>query len=202
MTATDSGGRAISETFTVTFDDVAENLQLDDGGVVFTDTGVSETSITGGSGDDTIVAHEDGGEIDGGEGNDTLVSGAGDDELDGGSGNDTASFSGNRDDYDVVENPDGSFTITDTRPGSPDGTDTVRNVENFRFLDGDILAGDLVVQDINNLTDTDSASNTIAENASAGTTVGITAHAEDVNVSDTVTYSVDDDRLKSRTTAQ
>jgi len=196
VTATDSGGRAISETFTVTFDDVAENLQLDDGGVVFTDTGVSETSITGGSGDDTIVAHEDGGEIDGGEGNDTLVSGAGDDELDGGSGNDTASFSGNRDDYDVVENPDSSFTVTDTRPGSPDGTDTVRNAENFRFLDGDILAGDLVVQDINNLTDTDSASNTIVENASAGTTVGITAHAEDVNVSDTVTYLVDDDRFE------
>ncbi|WP_421982980.1 cadherin domain-containing protein [Roseibium sp.] len=196
VTATDPGGASIEKTFTVGFDDVAENLILNDGGVVFTDTGVAETSITGGSGNDTITAHEDGGVIDGADGNDTLTGGAGDDQLDGGAGADTAVFSGSRDDYDITENPDGSFTVTDMRDGAPDGTDTVRNVENFRFSDGDVLAGDLIAQDITAITDSDDAENTLSEDAAAGSLVGVTAHAEDPNVSDTVSYSVDDGRFE------
>ncbi|WP_434051945.1 MAG: cadherin domain-containing protein [Roseibium sp.] len=195
VTATDSGGAEVSETFAVDFDDLAEDLVLSDGGVVFADAGVSETSITGGSGDDTITAHEDGGIIDGDEGDDTLIGNAGDDDLDGGTGLDTAVFSGELDDYDVVRNPDGSFTFTDTRDGAPDGTDTVRNVETFRFSDGDVLAGDLVAQDITDIADEDDTDNVISESASAGSTVGITAVADDPNVSDTVSYSVDDDRF-------
>ncbi|WP_420336897.1 DUF642 domain-containing protein [Roseibium sp.] len=195
VTATDSGGLSITREFTVSFDDVAEDLVLSDGGVVFTDEGVSETSILGGTGDDTITAHEDGGVIDGGAGNDTLIGDAGDDDLDGGTGLDTVVFTGERDDYDVTENPDGSFTITDTRDGAPDGTDTVRNFETFRFADGDVLAGDLIAQDITGVADTNATENTIAEDAAAGSVVGITAFAEDANVSDTVSYSVDDDRF-------
>ncbi|MBG6143774.1 mannose-6-phosphate isomerase-like protein (cupin superfamily) [Labrenzia sp. EL_142] len=195
VTATDAGGLSVTETFTVTFDDVAEDLRLNDDGVTFVDTGVSETTISGGSGDDTITAHEDGGNIKGGDGDDTLVSGVGNDVLDGESGNDTASFSGNREDYDVVENPDGSFTVTDTRDGSPDGVDTVRNVENFHFSDGDIPASDLVARDIGAVADTNDASNSVAENAGTGAAVGITVKATDENESDTVTYSVDDSRF-------
>ena len=45
------------------------------------------------------------------------------------------------------------------------------------------------------VTDTDAASNTIAENAAAGTVAGITALATDADVTDTVGYSVDDARF-------
>ncbi len=31
---------------------------------------------------------------------------------------------------------DGSITITDNRPGSPDGTDTIKNVERLQFANG------------------------------------------------------------------
>lgn len=195
VTATDTGGNTISKTFTVEFDDTAEDLVLSDAGVVFTDEGVAETSITGGTGDDTITAHGDGGVLDGSAGDDTLAGRAGDDDLDGGSGLDTAVFSGARGDYEITENPDGSFTVADTRDGAPDGTDTVREVETFRFSDGDVLAGDLIAQDITGITDLDDTENAIAEDAAAGSIVGITALAEDHNVSDTVSYSVDDDRF-------
>jgi hypothetical protein len=127
-------------------------------------------------------------------GDDTLTGGAGDDTIDGGLGTDTATYSGNFADYTITEN-EGTFTVTDNRAGSPDGTDTVVNVENFRFADGDILAGDLIAKDISAVSDTDSGANTVAEDAAAGTEVGVTAFAEDENTSDTVSYTVDDDRF-------
>jgi len=43
------------------------------------------------------------------------------------------------------------------------------------------------------VSDTNVAANTIAENAANGTAVGITAFADDIDVGDTVTYSLDDD---------
>ncbi|MFO1144216.1 MAG: hypothetical protein U1E59_17925 [Amaricoccus sp.] len=43
--------------------------------------------------------------------------------------------------------------------------------------------------------DTDSAANTVAENAAAGTVVGITAHATDPNAADAVSYTVSDGRF-------
>lgn len=103
--------------------------------------GAGNDEMHGGTGNDVA----DGGEgidfIDGDSGVDTLIGGAGDDVLDGGTEADTAVYTGNLGDYLIVENPDGSFTITDTRGGSPDGIDTVRNVEFFQFSDGIIPAG-------------------------------------------------------------
>ncbi|WP_284379868.1 cadherin-like domain-containing protein, partial [Litoribrevibacter albus] len=49
--------------------------------------------------------------------------------------------------------------------------------------------------DVSAVTDTDSATNTIAENAAAGTQVGITASAADNDATDTVSYTVNDDRF-------
>ena len=46
--------------------------------------------------------------------------------IDGGDGNDFAVFSGRRSDYTIVENDDGSFTITDLRTADSDGVDTVQ----------------------------------------------------------------------------
>ncbi|MEM9629334.1 MAG: cadherin domain-containing protein, partial [Pseudomonadota bacterium] len=78
---TDASGASYDETFTIAVGDVAENITLADGGVTFTDAGVTETSVTGGSGDDVIT---------GGAGADSLDGGSsGWDTLDGGGAGDT-----------------------------------------------------------------------------------------------------------------
>ncbi|MEW4459349.1 cadherin domain-containing protein [Roseibium algicola] len=157
--------------------------------------GAGNDSLSGENDDDTLLGGSGSDKLYGGAGNDTLEGGAGNDYIDGGSGTDTAIYSGNRSDYTVTENANGTYTVVDNRSGSPDGTDTVVGVENFRFADGDILAGDLVAKDISAVSDTDGTSNSIAENAGAGSTVGVTAFADDANTSDSVTYTVDDDRF-------
>jgi len=157
--------------------------------------GAGNDRLAGENDDDTLQGDAGADALFGGSGNDTLEGGSGNDYLDGGSGTDTGVYSGDRSDYSITENENGSYTVADLRDGSPDGTDTVYNVENFRFADGDVLAGDLVAQDVSAVTDSDGTTNTIAEDASAGTSVGITAFANDENVSDSVTYSVDDSRF-------
>jgi Ca2+-binding RTX toxin-like protein len=74
-------------------------------------------------------------QIGGNDGNDNLRGNAGDDSLDGGAGSDTAFYSGSRTNYSVAVN-EGVLTITDLRATTPDGTDTVQNVESFQFADG------------------------------------------------------------------
>ena len=86
----------------------------------------------GGSGNDTIT---------GNVADNHLTGGAGNDVMDGGSGTDTAVYTGNLADYSQVHNVDGSWTITDLRSGSPDGTDTLRNVEQLQFNDGVVAIG-------------------------------------------------------------
>ncbi len=67
---------------------------------------------------------------------DLLVGGAGNDRIWGGkSGTDTAVWSGKFDDYAIVNNGNGSYTIIDKRSGTNDGTDVVRSVENWKFAD-------------------------------------------------------------------
>ncbi|MBX3578905.1 MAG: calcium-binding protein [Rhizobiaceae bacterium] len=65
--------------------------------------------------------------------NDTVRGNGGNDRLDGKGGVDTAVYSGSRASYSVVKNGNGSFTVTDLRTGSPDGTDTLFNFEYARF---------------------------------------------------------------------
>ena len=77
----------------------------------------SDDFVLTGAGDDRITIAAD-------DSNDALY-------VDSGSGNDTVVFSGNRADYTVVENEDGSLSVT-----TPGGDVTVlENVENFRFDD-------------------------------------------------------------------
>ncbi|MEQ1541787.1 MAG: cadherin domain-containing protein, partial [Novosphingobium sp.] len=100
-------------------------------------------TLTGGSGDDTIIAYSGADELAGGGGNDRIV---GDDYrstsgiLFSGS---VANYSGNHTDYSVsgVAYEFGTqrlveATLSDLRSGSPDGTDSLRHIELFRFADG------------------------------------------------------------------
>ena len=96
--------------------------------------GSDDDNLYGGAGDDDLSGHGD---------EDLLEGGAGDDTIDGGTGNDIAVFSGNWSDYTITESG-GTYTVVDNRPGSPDGTDTVTNVETFRFADGDVAEANLI----------------------------------------------------------
>ena len=92
--------------------------------------------LDGGSGKDLLL---------GGEGNDTIAGGSGSDTLDGGAGTDRANYNGKRSDYSVIAE-NGGFRLTDLRAGSPDGQDSVRNVETFGFTDGAVSTADLLIK--------------------------------------------------------
>lgn len=89
----------------------------------------------GGDGADTLM---------GNVGNNRLTGNDGDDDLDGGDGSDTTVFSGARRDYRVTLLGNGDFEITDSRAGSPDGTDTTRHIEFFAFSDATFAAANVL----------------------------------------------------------
>src|SRR6185312_239894 len=86
----------------------------------------------GGSGNDTITGNTANNKITGGAGNDT---------VDGLGGTDTAVYSGSSTNYQVTQNAGGSWTVVDLRSGSPDGTDTLRNIEYLQFNDQTVAVG-------------------------------------------------------------
>nr|WP_245454889.1 cadherin domain-containing protein [Mesorhizobium sp. M3A.F.Ca.ET.080.04.2.1] len=127
--------------------------------------------------------------LSGGGGDDRLKGGGLNDVLDGGAGSDTAIYEGNRSDYLVSQNPDGSLTIEDLRDGSPEGTDIVSNVELFSFSDGNRTLTELFVNSAPAITSNgggDDASISLAENTAVVTTVTAT----DLDAGDTLTYSI------------
>ena len=141
----------------------------------------------GGTGNDSIYGGDGTDFLSGDAGDDLLQGGAGNDTIDGKADIDTASFSGNRADYSVILNTDGSFTITDIRPLSPDGTDIVRNVEFFQFADG--IFGSNVLNHPPTITSDgggDIAALTINENTIAVTTVTAT----DQDAGQTLSYAI------------
>ena len=79
--------------------------------------------------------------ITGNEGNNVIDGGAGNNSFDGAGGTDTAVYSGNLADYSQVQNGDGSWTVTDLRSGSPDGTDTLKSIEYLQFADQTVAIG-------------------------------------------------------------
>jgi Ca2+-binding RTX toxin-like protein len=106
--------------------------------------GAGDDRLYGGGGNDELYGQGDNDFLDGGDGkdfisgdagNDTIIAGAGDDAIDGGADIDTVVFGGNRADYLLRTNSDGSVTLTDQRAGAPDGADTLKNVEFFQFAD-------------------------------------------------------------------
>lgn len=104
--------------------------------------------INGGKGNDMIAGGAGNDDLKGGDGNDNLYGGAGNDKIDGGKGDDTAYYSGNRSDYTFSFKKNGDGTITDNRANSPDGTDSLKNVEHLHFADGtyDVDTGNFYYQ--------------------------------------------------------
>nr|WP_315383955.1 calcium-binding protein [uncultured Sphingomonas sp.] len=128
-------------------DDILYGDDLNNSGNDKLSGGAGNDQLYGRAGNDEL--HGDAGDdlIDGGAGRDylggdagadTILAGAGDDTIDGGDDSDTVVFTGNRTDYRFTVNADGSLTLGDLRSGSPDGTDTIRNVEYFAFADGTV----------------------------------------------------------------
>ncbi|MGY3034660.1 serralysin [Bradyrhizobium sp. USDA 4354] len=102
-------------------------------------------NANGGSGNDTIIGNAIANTLNGAGGNDTITGGAGNDTVNGGSGTDTAMYSGSRANYTVSYNATTqTFTLTDLRSGSPDGTDTVTGVEYFQFGGSTVASSSLV----------------------------------------------------------
>ena len=96
--------------------------------------GIAEGAVIdkaiGGGGNDNIT---------GSSLNNTLTGKGGSDTINGNGGSDTAVYSGSKSQYQITQNGDGSIRLVDLRSGSPDGTDTVSNVEFFQFADGTVF---------------------------------------------------------------
>lgn len=92
----------------------------------------ADDTLDGGNGDDSVYGGSGNDMLTGGSGNDLLAGEAGNDVIDGGDGVDTVYTETTFAKVTVVANRDGSFMIN----GERTGTDTVRNVEFFRFTDG------------------------------------------------------------------
>ena len=99
--------------------------------------------IAGKTGNDLLIGGEGNDTILGGDGADVLLGGAGNDYIDGGEGIDLLRLSGTLQDYRIVEIDGTTYTITGL-----ENTDTVVNVEQVAFDDGNIVAiGDLLMQE-------------------------------------------------------
>ena len=94
--------------------------------------------VTGNSLANVIVGNSAANTLNGGGGNDTLIGGGGNDTLIGGGGTDTAVYSGNESQYTVTVSGT-SLIVTDMRGGSPDGTDTLSEVQQVKFADDTVL---------------------------------------------------------------
>jgi len=102
-------------------------------GITENGTADNET-INGSKGNDVLSGLGGDDEIKGGDGWDKLKGGAGDDTLDGGEKDDTAIYSGKKDDY-LINEDNSIFIIQDLRDDSPDGTDSLKNIEFIKFSD-------------------------------------------------------------------
>ena len=156
-----------------------------DGVTLTSSAGLATITLTGTAGDNILIGSETAKNvINAGGGDDTATGGALDDVFTGGAdndllngkgGSDTAVYSGNRGDYDIVQNADGSLAVTDIRANAPDGTDTVSNFELFKFANGTFTLDEILPPPV--ITSNgggDSATISIVENTAAVTAVTAT----------------------------
>ncbi|HRK31510.1 MAG TPA: cadherin domain-containing protein [Tepidisphaeraceae bacterium] len=146
-------------------------------GIEAIETSPAPATLSGTTGNDTLS---------GNSGDDEFVAGPGDDFLHGGDGFDTATFTGRWRDYAISAIDADTFLFSDERVGSPDGNDTVRQVESFTFDDGNLLADQLL--NVPPALALDSGGS-VPELAANGTAVAIFA-ATDNNALDELTFTL------------
>jgi Ca2+-binding RTX toxin-like protein len=95
---------------------------------------VTIENLIGGAGGDILSGNDAGNDITGAGGDDILTGGGGDDTLRGGEGADTARFWLVRSAYTLVDNADGSWSVTAASGG--EGRDVLWGVEWLEFADG------------------------------------------------------------------
>ena len=136
---------------------------------------------------DVLLAGDD--TITGSIFSDTLYGYGGADTITGGADDyDTAHYTGDMADYSVVDNLDGTFSVTDLRDYSPDGADTLSDVEYLQFEDERVFLGSGPNErpEITSDGGYECASVDVAENDIVVTTVTAT----DPDAGDTLTYSI------------
>jgi hypothetical protein len=101
---------------------------------------VGNDSVTGGALNDVIRTGLGSDVLKGGGGNDSLDGGI---EYDRGPVADSAIYTGKFSDYSFVRLTDGRVVVKDMRAGSPDGTDTTKNIELYQFADGERTNADV-----------------------------------------------------------
>ena len=145
-------------------------------------SGNGNDTVDGASGDDVIITGYGSDTIDGGDGydwihagadDDVINSGAGFDYVNGGTGYDIAIFSGNSNDYSIVEVDTNEFEVTHISSGE---VDSVINVELFRFNDKD-------VDPANPSTNSDpvASDDTVSTNEDTAVTIDVLSNDSDVD---------------------
>ncbi len=113
---------------------VAANLTTKKATGFGTDTLTNIENLIGSNFNDSLTGSATANKIEGGVGNDI---------IDGGNGTDTAVYTLARTNYTVTFNA-GTLVYTVKANSGSEGTDTVKNVENFSFSDGTFLASSLI----------------------------------------------------------
>ncbi|MEM9427952.1 MAG: hypothetical protein AAGA32_00440 [Pseudomonadota bacterium] len=155
-------------------------------GADFLEGNTGRDELWGGAGDD---------HLDGRLGEDTLSGGAGDDDVDGGEDTDRAVWSGDISDFEIShDGVSDEFTIRDLNAGDglDEGTDTVREVEEFEFNGVLYTYAEMVARANNTAPDAPALSSggSVVENSLAGTVVG-TFPATDAD-GETIVYTLTD----------
>ncbi len=102
----------------------------------------SEVIATGTIKNNDIVGTDSNDTLNGTTNNDNLKGGGGSDVIDGGAGDDTVTYTGKFNDYTITKTTT-TIQITDIRVTSPDGIDTVQNIEYVQFTD-QLVASDKI----------------------------------------------------------
>ena len=166
--------------------------------------GFGDDTLGGSFGDDTLYGEDGHDDLYGYANNDEMYGDAGDDwfwatgwdtgsdgddTLYGGTGSDLYILTGNRGDYIITDNGDGTHTLQDT-VADRDGTDIVSEIEFFQFMDGTVGVADLV-----NVAPTDillSNDPSVTDVVAAGEVAAV-LQTVDPDVGDTHTYALTDD---------
>ena len=97
-------------------------------------------NATTGDGNDSVTGNDLDNVLATGAGYDTIDGGGGNDTIDGGADGGLAVYSGSLPQYQLTQDPDGSllWQVADLRPGAPDGTDDLSNIQFLQFTDTNI----------------------------------------------------------------